>query len=420
MKKIVGIIAALALVSAVFAKDMPQNVTPSVTTWGGKASLEYQIDLDKKAFGMANAESADFEIQFVSEKEEGCTGDGIWGELKVKVAGVKVKDADAFTVPAAAVTTAVIHILEGDFFVDMNIKAPGLATSGKDIDIATWSPKSCPTGKVELKDKTAGFTMNFGLKDTIVFNLQVADNGVVTKDAKAFGFLFDATLKAVENLDFYAGAAFATQNKQFAASTRVDYKLGIGDSMYLKPAVGFALGADKSKTLNAGVLFGCGDAKREPGFAKFADGLDNVCNNCWDGVSVYSGIDLDKKTIEFLAGLYDQTFVPGLKFGAQFYVKDIAKFGDGNWAADVAAKYENTFSDWTISANFGVEIEKISSVETGFLWGAGIKNASIIDNTTLYVNYSGMQAEKIKSIKDNTVTGKNEKGTIKIGAEIAF
>ena len=430
MKKIVGIIAALALASAVFA-DAP-DVTPSVSKFDGSASIEYDIDLDKEAFGIVNTPSADFEIQFVAAGDKATEGDGLWGELKIKIGdAVKVAGGnEAFKVPSASVDTAKIHFVEGDFYANMNILVPGLAIGGGDIATATWSAKAFPKATVTLTG-AQGFTLNFGLDGLVDFNLQFADNGVQKSDAKKFAFVFDATLKAVENLTFNAGVGYGTEKEKLVAAVKVDYKLGLTDTLYLKPAVGFALDEAEAKTLNAGLLLGWGAEGQSADFAAFngtkvADGTaatwDNVPNKCADGVSVYAGVPLaDNAAIEFLASAYDSTLVSGLKIGAELYSLNLTKFADTFWAADFAVKYATTVADdWAISANFGFEAENIAKeVKTGFLWGFGVENGAIIDNTTLYLKYAGQMAKDLQK-SDGSIKGIDQKGTIKIGAKIHF
>jgi len=436
MKKIVGIIAALALVAGTAFADEP-SVTPKVATFSGNASIEYDIDLDNTKFGIANADSADFEIQFVAKGDKTTVdkeGDGqLWGELKIKVGDdVKAKgtngaEVDAFKFKGATVDTAKIHFTDDDdFYVNMNIKAPGLEIGGGDIITATWSAKAFPKASVSLDNK-AGFTLNFGRKDLIDMNFQFADNGVQKSSDKKFAFVFDASLKAVKDLTFVAGAGFSTQENQFAAAVKADYKLGLTDVLYLKPAVGFALAADKSKTLNGGFLLGWGKEGQEPKFAKFkgAEGnWDNIPDKCADGFSVFAGVPLaEGADIELLVGAFDSTLVSGLKLGAELYAPSVKNFGD-KFVADVAAAYSTTVAEnWKISANFGLEAEKIASVskdlKLGFLWGCGVENGAIIDNTTLYVNYAGQAAKDIQKL-DGSVKGTDEKGTIKIGAKISF
>ena len=65
MKKIVGIIAALSLVAGVAFADDP-SVVPSVVSFSGKASIEYDIDLNDPAkMGIVNVEETEFKITFV-------------------------------------------------------------------------------------------------------------------------------------------------------------------------------------------------------------------------------------------------------------------------------------------------------------------------------------------------------------------
>ena len=446
MKKIVGIIAALSLVAGVAFADEP-NVTPTVSAFSGKASIEYDIDLDNEAFGIVNAESAEFKIVFVPETKKKTEGDGLWGELEIKVGKVEVAGGgkfgtltlekgddgeytgklttdSVFIVPGVSVETAKIHFTDDDFYAVMNIKAPSLEVGGGDIMTATWTKKAFPKAGVTLTDK-AGFTLNFGLKDVVDFNVQFADNGVKKADAKKFAFVFDASLKAVENLGLYAGVGYGTEVKKLVAAVKADYKLGLTDTLYLKPAVGFALDEKEGKTLNAGVLFGWGKEEQEAKFAKFkaVDGeWDNVCDKVSDGVSIYAGVPIaDKAAVEFLASVYDSTLLSGLKMGAQFYTKNISDMKAAGWVADAAVAYASgdLLGDWKLSANFGLEILSKAEVKAGFLWGCGIDNSAIIDNTKLYVNYSGQAAKDIGNLAGDKV-GKDVKGTIKIGAEISF
>ena len=479
MKKIVGIIAALSLVAGVAFADAPAYPAGAVAAFSGDASIEYQIDLDNEAFGIVNAENANFKIQFYNGGDKATEGDGLWGELKISVGAgdAETKNSDggdkngAFQMKKPSVDTAKIHFVDDDFYASMNIKAPSLEIGGGDILTATWSAKAFPKASISLFDyddatgaiktekyhekmvekernasKKAGFTLNFGLKDIVDFNVMFADNGVHKSKNKKFGFAFDASLKAVENLNLYAGVGYGTQAEKFIAVAKADYKLGLTDTLFIKPAAGFALAEDESKKLSAGLLFGWGETGKGADFAKFngtrttptykdndtaidkkigdSDSWDNVCNSCADGVSVFANIALaDPTAIEFLASVYDGTLVPGLKLGAQFWAKNIAKLKEEGFVIDAAVAYSNTFADvWKISGNFGLEAEALANadVKTGFLWGCGVENVKgIIDNTTLYVNYAGQVAKDIQKF-DGSIKGIDQKGTIKIGAKISF
>ena len=466
MKKIVGIIAALALAGAVFA-DEP-DVTPTVSSFKGDASLEWIFDLEDSTHGMKNSETSELKIVFVPETKKATEGTDMWGELEIKVAKVEVTGgstfkfdeegyakackkyededgpkalADAlaagktaeeaakavadgypkmmdyyttgalFFVPGVSVEKAKIHFSDDDFFVRMNIKAPGLKVGGGKYVLATRSDdggKANPEQGVTLTG-AQGFTLEFGLTDLVEFNLQFADNGVA-KD-KNYAFVFDASVKAVENLELVAGAGYSTEEELFAAAVKASYKVELSDTMYLKPSVGFAM-KDKAKALGAAIFLGWGAENAEPKFAKFGmgEGKANIADKCSDGVSFYLGSDLDNK-YSFLFGVYDSTFVPGLKAGLDFQ-GDLKTISDA-WELNAAVAYSNTFDIWTIDANVGLNVIGGKDTNTGLLYGFGVStDNSIIQNTKLYLKYIGENAAKVGGV-DNA-------GKVTLGTQIHF
>ena len=429
MKKIVGIIAALALASSVFADP---DVAPTVVTFDGKASLEWIANLDAKTTGMKNAEEATFKVKFISEgtKENPNGAPEMWGELKIKAAEVAVEakhaapDGDkagtSWVVPTPSVESAKIHFTDDDFYVRMNIKAPGLSLGGGKYVLATRSDddkKANPSTSVSLTG-AQGFTLEFGLTDLVEFNFQFADNGQQPSSAKKYAFVFDATLIGkgidMEGLSVTAGVGYSTEEEKAAFAAKASYKLAIDDKFYVTPSVGFSF-KDKAKALGAAVLFGWGAENSEPGFAKFTsvpdEFKDNVPNKCSDGVSIWLTSDLDT-SYGFLFSVYDSTFVPGLKVGADFQA-DLKNF-DAGWEFNAAAKYSNTFDIWTLDANFGLKLLNVAkTTNAGFLYGFGIStDDSLIQKTKLYINYVGETAKKLG--------GQNLKGTVTVGTQIHF
>ncbi|MBO4639035.1 MAG: hypothetical protein J5710_04700 [Treponema sp.] len=439
MKKIVGIIAALALASAVFADP---DVAPTVSSFKGDASLEWQFDLENETHGMKNSQSTEFKIVFVPETTKATEGSDMWGELEIKVAKVEVTGGNGFgsvalvvddtgapvldddgnptfttsggsvfIVPGLSVEKAKIHFSDDDFYVRMNIKAPGLSLGGGKYVLATRSDadaRANPAQSVKLTG-AQGFTLEFGLTDTVDFNLQFADNGVA-KDKK-YAFVFDASVKAVENLELVAGAGYSTEEEKFAVAFKTSYKVELSDTMYLKPSVGFAM-KDDAKALGAALFLGWGAENAEPGFKKFGmgDGIDNIPNKCSDGVSFWLNSDLDN-AYTFLFSVYDSTFVPGLKAALDFG-GDLKGLSDA-WELNAAAKYSNTFDIWTIDANFGLKVKKGAETNTGFLYGFGVStDNSLIQNTKLYINYAGEKAAD--------VGGVDNKGKVTVGTQIHF
>lgn len=425
MKKIVGIIAALALAGSVFADP---SVTPVIATFDGNAKLEWIADLDAETTGMKNSEEATFKVKFIAEGTKETSGDGLWGELKIKAGNTEVEAksggaaVSGVAVANPTVETAKIHFVDGDTFVKVNIKAPGLSLGGGDLVLATKSPWKDAKVGVTLTGKQ-GFTVEAGIP-AVDFNLQFADNGQQKSDAKEFGIVFDATLKGaafdVDGLAVTAGFGYATEkvagkSQDAAIFAKATYKLAIDDTYYVRPTVSFGLQGE-AKQLVAGVLFGWGADGKEPGFAKFSNGTVNISNKCSNGVSIALSSTLaDKAPMAFLFGFYDDTLLKdfGLTMAAQLEVADLANFGTGADAFDFALKYASgdLFGDWKVSANLGIKF-LIDPSKFGALYGFEVKNGAIIQNTDLYVSYSGEHAKDIGAA--------DKKGAVTLGAKIHF
>ena len=280
MKKALAILLALSMVFAAFADEPATNY--SVAEFSGSASLEWVSDLDEKTNGFKNDASATLKINLLNGGDKATTGDGVWGELKIKI-----DTPDALPNPGqlnidktAAVDTAKIHFVDGDFAVALNILAPSLELGNASIAAATGTTES--TTKNKVADYNTGFAVEITTPVADV-NVKVADNGVAAE--KKFGFAADAKLKAVENLDVNGAFAYADETTAFRAGA--NYKLAINDKLYVKPAVDYTQKGE-AKDLAAGILFGWGADGQEPG-------LDYIADKCADGVSVVFGTDLTEK-----------------------------------------------------------------------------------------------------------------------------
>ena len=469
MKKIVGIIAALALAGSVFAGE--PSVSPVILDFTGNASLDWIANLDAETIGMKNTYEAKFKVAFISEGTKATTGEGLWGELEIKE-GKDEQEAtykkewmteaksskNGTAVAAPSVEKAVIHFVDDDFYASMDIKGPDLGLGGGDLFLATKSKTSYPSTSVTLTN-AQGFKINFGMKDLFDANFSFADDGQDVMERKDFGFKFDATLKAVENLEIYGGVAYTSEEEKVAMAAKASYKLDLGD-FYLRPSVGFTL-KDKAKNLAAALMFGWADEGEgaDANFAKFTTlktsytdaekaamttyyttlgGMtaeqaaaaikedeaflasmfgNTVPNKVNNGVSVKIDSSLeDKAGINILVGAYDDKliagFLPGFAIGAQFFantetIKDA-------WIFDAAIKYSNTFDIWTIDANFGLKtLHYADETNTGVLYGFGVStDNSFIQNTKLYAKYVGEAAKDLG--------GDNIKGTVTIGTQIHF
>ena len=426
MKKIVGIIAALALAGSVFADP---DVVPVIATFDGNAKLEWIADLDAETTGMKNSEEATFKVKFIAEGTKETSGDGLWGELKIKAGSTEVEaknDGVAKTGVAVAnptVETAKIHFVDGNTFVKVNIKAPGLSLGGGDLVLATESPWKDAKVGVTLTG-AQGFTVEAGIP-AVDFNLQFADNGQQKSDAKEFGIVFDATLKGaafdVDGLAVTAGFGYATEkvagkSQDAAIFAKATYELAIDETYDVTPPVSFGLQGE-AKQLVAGVLFGWGADGKEPGFAKFTGDIVNIGNKCSNGVSIALSSTLaDKAPMAFLFGYYDDTLLAdfGLTTAAQLTIADLSNFGKtATDEFDAVIKYGSgdLLGDWKLSANLGIKF-LLEPSKFGALYGLEVKNSAIIQNTDLYVSYSGEHAKDIGAA--------DKKGAVTLGAKIHF
>ena len=462
MKKALAILLALSMVFAAFADEPAVNY--SVAEFSGSASLEWISDLDKEENGFANATEAKLKINLLNGGDKATSGDGIWGELKLEIETPDaLENPGALTIgKTAEVKTAKIHFVDGDVGIALNILKPGLALGenvlptavGADFksakfDVASLAPASAEytaaKAAYELAEKAladlkktnyaaddllaaeravaaakktlddtaapAALKAGFALEITssvIDANFKVMDNGVAKE--KEWGFGADATVKAVENLNLKAGFAYAFEKTAFVAS--VDYKLGINDSLYLKPAVSFGL-MDETKQLAASALFGWGTEGQEPDFikdgGKDADGNDTryIANKCADGFSVTfttNMADPAKNAIVF--GLYDSTLLAGLKVGAA-YGADLDNFGKG--VLSLAAKYGTDIDILTIALDFGFRTTFGTDNSNMCDYAIELSTDDVVDNTTLYAKYAGGVAGET-----------TKKGKITVGAKIAL
>ena len=200
MKKALAILLALSMVFVAFADEPATNY--SVAEFSGSAELGWKSDLDAKENGLFNNTSATLKINLLNGGDKATAGDGIWGELKIKIdTPDALENPGALTIgKAAAVDVAKIHIVDGDVGIALNMLKP-------DLKLA------------DNYDVTGGLAAGFGIEVTtspIDVNAYVMDNGVAAD--KAFGFKANASVKAVENLTLKGAVAYNVKDEKLAAT----------------------------------------------------------------------------------------------------------------------------------------------------------------------------------------------------------
>ena len=383
MKSAIAILLALSMVFAAFADEPATNY--SVAEFSGSASLEWISDLEAETNGFANATEANLKINLLNGGDKATSGDGVWGELKIKI-----DTPDALTTPGdltidktAAVDTAKIHFVDGDVGIALNILAPGLGIGDVVLPTATGADVKSQAYDPAGATLTNGFALEI-TSSVIDANFKVKDNGVAAE--KEWGFGADAAIKAVDNMNLKAAFSFADEKVAFGASA--DYKLAIDDALYLKPVVAFAM-MDEAKELAAGALFGWGADGQEPGFKWVTD-------KCADGVSVTFKTALNDADPVVAIRLYDSTLLDGLKVGAEFLLPGKVLNAGVKYGTDIDILSIALGFDYT--SNFEAETNNLA-------WSVELSTDDVIDNTNLYAKYEGE--------KDNN-------GKITVGAKISL
>ncbi|MBR4396588.1 MAG: hypothetical protein IKX70_08305 [Treponema sp.] len=314
MKKIVGIIAALALAGSVFARP---DIVPVITEFKGDASLEWIANLDNETTGMKNSTSSSFKIQMRSDDWGGdsTTGDGLWGEVTVRSGGgytAEKGQSTAWTL-GIDVSEAKIHFIDGDTYFNMQILKPdfsvgeigyvlayksfnewedykwlavqpqglvdeaGIVTPASETGTYALNPT---TGEIEFTPTTPavegvvktlkkgndlnyqGFTLNFGIP-ILDLSFAFGDNGEQKSSNKEFAFKVAATVKPIDGLSLYAGFSKFTALDDYALAFTAAYNYKINDQFYVKPALQFTMIGSDNSALNAAVLFGWGDEGKQ-------------------------------------------------------------------------------------------------------------------------------------------------------------
>ena len=436
MKKIVGIIAALALAGSVFARP---DITPVITSFNGNAKVEWIADLDADTYGFKNSTWTEWKIQTKSGDwgGESNSGDGLWGELTLRTEGDITKQAPFTTLYGAGdswgtdlkVSTAKVHFMDGDTYLNVDILKPdfGVGEIGyiralkTNTNTNNWEDnKFAKVGGFAYD----GFTVNFGVP-IVDIAFAFGDNGAKSFDEGKYGFKFAATLKPIDGLSIYAGVSKNTEdNSDLALAFTAGYNYKIDDQFYIKPAVQFDMVGDV-KNLGAAVFFGWGAEGQcwNHDFLTFSNGILNVAENgtrAADGFSVMFVKNLDADAAELNIEYYDNKLLAGLDFGsfttAAAYRVNSAELGKG--AVALGLIYNNNFDILYLTARFSFGMNlAVEGDNNGVKYGLKFGTKELIANTDLYLDYVGCIS---KYAPDANATDGVNKGKVTLGCQINF
>jgi len=167
MKKIVSIVAAVAMASAMFAGEPAINT--AVTEFTGSASVTWGINLDTEKTGFDNSSSASLKVNFVDGGDKATADDSaVWGEIKIKTDGMKAENG-ALGNAAAAVDYAKLHI--GPAWVQ--ITGAGTKVGGFEPVLATSSTDGAKWGAVGAVGTAASKGVELGYAMDKMFSVKL-------------------------------------------------------------------------------------------------------------------------------------------------------------------------------------------------------------------------------------------------------
>lgn len=373
MKKALVILLAICMVASVFADEPVADV--NVAEFSGNASVTWGIDLDTNKTGFKNDAEVLLKLNLLKGGDKTTTGEGVWGELKIKT------DSDTFIGwkgnDKIAPNEGMKQTLELKVIVDeaklhfgdyayMGIKSGDTqigefktvtAIRSGDNGNAVMNSAVGPAGY------TQGITAGFAMPDLFSIDVDFRNKGQYTDD---YAFAADAELKAVADLSLKGGFAMNfIDTKTTGAYGSADYKIGINDTFYVKPQVGFTYDkvgdADAEGSLVGALLFGWGETKDDNAGVYFLNG--DSAKKVTPGVSIAYKQNVlkaenDNSVSYISASVYSGEIVSNLTT-AGYFGKYLAKDSDGKsfdtgYSLVAAAKYKISVGEGYITPQAGI------------------------------------------------------------------
>jgi len=419
MKKIVSIVAALAMATAMFADPA---FTGTVSEFTASASVTWGIDLDRGTTGFKNGTSASLKVSlFGSDSKATASDETVWGEIAIGTDGVAIENGSVVcgTKDLSAklhVGPAWVGIMSGHTHV--GAYSPVLATSSDVSYLTTGNAGADADQGINIGYKMDNmFSAELNFRSVKAAPVAPAtdkywNGGNADYYSDKYALSLNVTFDMVENL----GVAFGvskdlTVNKKLADKDvsdvalfgKVDYKLALGDSkFYVKPGVGavwqqtdnMAAGAKVA----AGVLLGWGSENQDTnikymnkdvsdGFsvgtefmvAKTKTWIDKDDNMVLTGI-VNEDIAAGALTApKLIFGVWDSaTLVPNLTFGAEVKVANV---------------YNTAWKATVVSGGKDVSADAREAILKG-------------QNNTVYISSLIAEAKYAVALDDKTITPK--------------
>ena len=188
MKKALVFFIALAMIGVAFADEPAAEV--KVAEFKGDAAVTFGFDLDTLEAGFKNETSGSLKLNLLNGGDKSTTGDGIWGELKIKFDGIeiaaKADTASALNDKKVSIEVAKIHfgpvymgIKSGDFDYGGDFWFPN-ALNYKDGDDAYSKNPAKELGYNQ------GFVLGYEKEDLFMVEASVRSKKDTTKKVDSY------------------------------------------------------------------------------------------------------------------------------------------------------------------------------------------------------------------------------------------
>lgn len=516
MKKALSVFLMIAVAFGAFADEPVADV--NVAEFSGNAAVQWGVDLDSGTTGFQNSYEVNLKLNLLNNGSKSTTGDGVWGELVLKVDGdtyaqwQNKTSGDTAIAPSKGmagqtedghlsaffkkvyVDVAKIHIgpvyigiksgdtLTGALKMDAAIRSA-------DSDAAKWvnnvGPDKYSQGIVLGYDSDV-FKVDFDLRSKPgVEDYQYTDN---------YAAALEGEFKGVENLNIKAGASYNFAKNSFNNSVKhndgngtstakgsngvvitegqpvehllgysasAGYKLGLNDTFYIRPQVGFAgaMGFSKDEIdgktaketysgaeMAVGLLFGWGEIGEDKNAGvyyldgdaakKVSPGVGVVVKipfastwkDTFDGETTGKGKIYDGVAARIMPSFYSGEIVPGLTAAAYADIV-IPKTGEDDVSDPKAQVEYNAGKDratamaFTFGAKYAIEAGEVTITPQA---GVRFANAAYVDykvsDTELTKNkvFAGMGDQKKKTkVDEDLITSDGNYMNLKLGVDVA-
>ena len=428
MKKALVLLLALSMVFGAFADEPVANV--NVSEFSGDAAVQWGVDLDSGKTGFKNEAKATLKLNLLDGGDKSSTGEGVWGEIKIKTDGdtfmkAEGQDAAIGTLPTKVkVDAAKLHFGEnayigitsgdtvvGEYKLDTAIGAEKIANGNRGaMNLSDDSKIDVDSFKLVYENPyTKGIVAGYA-NDMFAVDVDFRSDDAA-QYTNRYAFAVDGSLKAVENLTFKAGYAqdFANAEDEdigMGYYVATDYKLGLNDTFYLKPQAGFVNqtiknddGSISRAKLVSAVLFGWGDKEDAKAGVYFLN--DDDSKKVVPGISVAVDMPLWMKAEAEDSSI---SYKEPLKLAVSFFSGKIVD----NLTA--AAYFETFVGETQTTAKMGDVEEKSDAVKAeGYQFAAGLKYKLEAGEGTITPQFGIAMADKGYAVNQKQVIEYNNK-----------